>query len=258
VSTTVPVRDAATVVLLRDGDAGIETWLLTRVAQMAFAAGMSVFPGGRVDERDAALPMAGDTAALAARFDCAPELARALVGAAVRETFEETGVLLTRPAADLSPEVAAQVRADVEEGRRGFGDVLAEYGLAIDTDALRPWARWITPAGERRRYDARFFVGALPDGVEPQDVTSESSAAGWLPVRIALEQGLRGERGLMPPTQVTLNAIAAHPTVADVLAAAAAQPLTPVEPRLQVAPDGTPSVLLPDGTVVEIPKALLA
>src|SRR5882757_5628475 len=98
----VPIRDASTVVLLRDGAAELEVWLLTRVTNMAFASGMSVFPGGQVDPADATLPWAGrDPLQFAADFGCDVELARSLVGAAVRETFEETGVLVTQPSADL-------------------------------------------------------------------------------------------------------------------------------------------------------------
>src|SRR6184192_969444 len=111
--TDQPVRDAATVVLLRDGPMGIEAWLLTRVEKMVFAAGMSVFPGGRVDEEDADLPWSGPPPTrFAARFRCPERLARSLVGAAVRETFEETGILLTKPVAALP-----EARADVEAGR---------------------------------------------------------------------------------------------------------------------------------------------
>lgn len=249
----VPVRDAATVVLLRDGVDGIEAWLLTRVTQMAFAAGMSVFPGGRVDPADAALPLAGDVGEVATRFDCPDELARALVGAAVRETFEETGVLLTVPPADL-----AEYRAAVESGELPFGELLARHGLAVDVRALRPWSRWVTPAGEVRRYDTRFFVGALPDGAQAQDVTTESSAASWLPIGEALDQAQRGERKLLPPTMITLLAIQSHGTVADVLAAAAEQSLAPVRPKLSVGEDGSVSVELPDGSVHPLPPSLLA
>lgn len=241
---SVPIRDAATVLLLRDGASGIETWLLTRVTQMAFAAGMTVFPGGRVDEADSSLPMAGDADAVAARLGCADELARALVGAAVRETFEETGVLLTVPPATLP----ADVRADVEAGRVGFGDLLATHDLAVDVAAVQPWSRWVTPEGESRRYDTRFFVGTLPDGAEPADVTSESSAAAWLPIGVALEQAQRAERKILPPTMVTLLAIQACGTVDEVLRAAPAQSMDPVRPTLTIGDDGTVTVTLPDGT----------
>jgi 8-oxo-dGTP pyrophosphatase MutT (NUDIX family) len=252
----VPVRDAATVVLIRDAldGSGIEAWLLTRVTQMAFAAGMSVFPGGRVDDTDAALPFAGDLRAVATRFDCSEELARALVGAAVRETFEETGVLLTVPPA---PDLAAS-RAEVEAGTLSFGDLLESHGLAVDVSALLPWSRWVTPEGEVRRYDTRFFIGALPEGAEAQDVTSESSAAAWLPIGVALEQAQRGERQLLPPTMITLMAVQAFATVADVLASAADGVITPIRPNVRVADDGSVTVQLPDGSVHPIPRSMMA
>jgi 8-oxo-dGTP pyrophosphatase MutT (NUDIX family) len=251
--SAVPVRDAATVVLLRDGVAGIEAWLLTRVTQMAFAAGMTVFPGGRVDDADADLPFSGTAyAQVAARFGCAERLARALLGAAVRETFEETGVLLTVPAVDLS-----QLRADVEAGRLGFGDTLREHGLNVDAEGLLPWARWVTPAGEIRRYDTRFFVGALPAGARAQDVTSESSSAAWVGVGTALEQAQRGERFMLPPTLSTLASLAAFGTVAEALSAAGARSLEPVRPRIRITDGGEVFADLPDGSSVPIPRTMI-
>jgi 8-oxo-dGTP pyrophosphatase MutT (NUDIX family) len=250
---TAEVRDAATVVLLRDGEDGLEAWLLTRVTGMAFAGGMTVFPGGRVDDDDAALPMSGgDFAAIAARFECSEELARALIGAAVRETFEETGVLLSVPPADLSG-----ARADVELGRVPFGELLRANGLAVDAGALRPWARWVTPAGEVRRYDTRFFVGALPDSAVAQDVTVESSEASWYGIGAALEAAQRGERKMLPPTVATLGSLQGFATVADALAASDGRSLAPVRPELRIGTDGSVAVELPDGTTVPIPSSLL-
>ncbi|TAM81319.1 MAG: NUDIX domain-containing protein [Jatrophihabitans sp.] len=247
----VPVRDAATVVLLRDGDAGIEAWLLTRVREMAFAAGMSVFPGGRVDPDDAGLPFPGGAGAeVARRFGCALPAARAYLGAAVRETFEETGVLMTTPAADLSG-----ARPDVEAGRVSFGDLLRANGLRVDADALRPWSRWITPPGESRRYDTVFFVAALPADARAQDVTTESATAGWVPVAEAVEQAQRGERGLLPPTIVTLASIMAFATVADVLAASPQRSLEAISPAISVRGDRIVATL-PDGTDVTLPAGL--
>jgi 8-oxo-dGTP pyrophosphatase MutT (NUDIX family) len=249
----VPVRDAATVVLLRDGAGGVEAWLLTRVVQMAFAAGMTVFPGGRVDPADASLPLVGaDVATLAARFGCDEATAHALLGAAVRETFEETGVLLSLPVADLSG-----ARADVERGLVSFGELLRANGLAVDAGALHAWSRWVTPAGESRRYDTRFFVGALPEAAEAADVTSESSAAAWVSVTAALEEAQRGERKMLPPTLSTLASLAGFATVADVLGASGERSLDPVRPQVRVGEDGSVAVELPDGTLVPIPKGMV-
>jgi len=247
----VPIRDAATVVLLRDGTAGIEAWLLTRVREMVFAAGMSVFPGGRVDEADVDLPFApGAGAEVAERYGVDERHARALLGAAVRETFEEAAALLTSPVAALSG-----ARADVEAGRVSFGELLRGNGLRIDAEALRPWSRWITPPGEVRRYDTRFFVGALPDGAEAQDVTSESSSAGWVGVGEALEQVQRGERGMLPPTVATLASLAPFRTVEQALDAAPGRSLDAISPTIRA--DGEKVIAtLPDGSEFELPKAL--
>jgi 8-oxo-dGTP pyrophosphatase MutT (NUDIX family) len=243
------VRDASTVVLLRDGDGGVEAWLLTRVRQMAFAAGMSVFPGGRVEASDADVPWAGTPAAdFARRLGCSEAIARALVGAAVRETFEETGVLLSMPGADLRA-----ARHDVESGRVSFAGLLREHGLAVDALAVRPWARWITPEGEPRRYDTRFFVAALPPGAVAEDVTSESSVAGWVRVADAIAQYERGERPMFPPTIDTLRSISALPSVSDVLAAAAERSVDAVRPLLGADEAGA-YVDLPDGTRVRLPR----
>jgi 8-oxo-dGTP pyrophosphatase MutT (NUDIX family) len=220
------MRDASTVVLLRDGTQGVEVWLLTRVAHLAFAAGMTVFPGGRVEPGDADLPWAG-----------APPAEPAPVGAAVRETFEETGVLLGVPGLDLSAE-----RADVEAGRTPFGALLRSYGAAIDASGLRPWARWVTPEAEERRYDTRFFVAALPAATEPAAVTGEAVRAEWLRVAEALAQRERGERRMLPPTIMTLRSIAPFPALADVLAAAPGRSLEPVRARIE-----NGQVVLPGG-----------
>jgi 8-oxo-dGTP pyrophosphatase MutT (NUDIX family) len=248
--TPVAVRDAATVVLLRDGASGIEAWLLTRAVGMVFAGGMSVFPGGRVDDADAGLPLTGgDLAELARRFGCDGPTAHGLVGAAVRETFEETGVLLTVPSADLSG-----ARADVELGRVSFGDLLRANGLALDGAALHPWARWVTPENEGpRRYDTRFFVAELPETAVAADVTVESSEASWVPVGEALEQAQRGERGLMPPTLMTLTSLLPFASVSQVVAASETRDLAAIRPTVRIDGDAV-FVELPDGTLVPVPR----
>lgn len=252
-SAAAAIRDAATVVLLRDHVDGLQAWLLTRVTQMVFAAGMSVFPGGRVDDADADLPFGPDAgAAVAERFGCDIALARRLLGAAVRETFEETGVLLSVPTADLS-----DARTDVEAGRVGFGDLLRAHDLTVDSDALQPWARWITPPGEVRRYDTRFFVAALPDGADAADLTTESSAADWVRPGDALEQAQRGERGLLPPTLVTLASLQPFGTAAEVLAAADGRSLDAISPDVRV--EGERIIAeLPGGETFELPRSLFS
>nr|BFE46957.1 NUDIX domain-containing protein [Saccharothrix mutabilis subsp. capreolus] len=223
----VPVapRDAATVVLVRDADTGFEVFLQRRVLGMAFAGGMTVFPGGGVDPRDADASVAWtgpEPEWWAQRFACSTELARALVCAAVRETFEESGVLLAGPSAgtvvaDTSSYAAAREALVARD--LSFAEFLAREGLVLRADLLRPWANWVTPAEEPRRYDTRFFVAVLPGGQKADDVTSEASDAGWQRPAEALQDWQEGRRLLLPPTWVTLSELAEFPGVADVLAA---------------------------------------
>jgi 8-oxo-dGTP pyrophosphatase MutT (NUDIX family) len=250
--TPVAARDAATVLLLRDAPRGPEVLLLRRVASMAFAAGMHAFPGGGVDPRDGTTDVAWagpEPVAWAARLGSAEPLARALVCAAVRETFEECGVLLAGPSpSEVVADVAA---AEWEASRqallaraRGLGDLLAAAGLVLRSDLLRAWSRWVTPEPEPRRYDARFFVAALPTGQATRDVGGESDATVWLRPAEALAAADAGDIALMPPTSQTLREIGGYRTVAEVLAAAEQRDLAPVRPRLVVHAGGG-HVLLP-------------
>jgi 8-oxo-dGTP pyrophosphatase MutT (NUDIX family) len=229
----VPVRPAATVLLLREGNheppgGGLEVFMVRRSAGMVFAAGMHVFPGGAVDEADAdpAITWFGPppqewAVALAAESG----LARALVVAAVRETFEECGVLLAGTSdAHLVEDVSGpgweQERADVASGRLGLSEVLGRRGLGVRADLLRPWAHWITPPGEPRRFDTRFFVAAAPAGQSPRHVAGEADQSGWVSVAIVLREHAAGRVGLLPPTQVCLEDVATFGSVAPVLATA--------------------------------------
>jgi 8-oxo-dGTP pyrophosphatase MutT (NUDIX family) len=217
-------KDAATVVLLRDTDDGLQAFLLRRVVGMAFAGGMSVFPGGGVDRRDAdvAVGWTGpDAEWWASQFDCPVPLARALVCAAVRETFEESGVLLAGPDAqsivsDTRPYAGA--RKSLVEREFSLAQFLADAGLVLRTDLLRPWANWITPAEEPRRYDTKFFIAALPAGQRADGSTSEADHAEWRRPAEAIDLWKAGERGLLPPTWMTLADLAELPTVADAMA----------------------------------------
>jgi 8-oxo-dGTP pyrophosphatase MutT (NUDIX family) len=241
-------------VILRDGADGIETWMMRRVRAMAFAAGVTVFPGGGVDPRDAdvSVPWIGsDPGTFAARFETDAVTARELVTAAVRELFEETGVLLVDPLPAVDLEVA---RAALEARTLSLSQLLADHGCALDAGAVRPWARWITPPMEKRRYDTWFFVAALPDGVEAQAVSSEADVAGWLGVREVLAAGRNGTSLLLPPTQAMLNDLAAAGTVTAVLAQAAGRSLTPVHPDVRRGADGNINVEA-DGVVYTVPSA---
>ncbi|MEO3798299.1 NUDIX hydrolase [Nonomuraea sp. B10E15] len=219
----VPARDAATVVLLREGP---EVYLLRRKSTMAFAAGAYVFPGGSVDERDAdqAVAWAGPSPAeWGAVFKASERLARALVCAAVRETFEESGVLLAGPGpgsvvADTTGDDWEADRLALIDRSLAFADFLARRGLVLRSDLLKPWAHWITPEIERKRFDTRFFAAVLPDGQRTRDVGGEADQVVWQRPAEAVELARQGKIFLMPPTHRTLTELAACGSVGDVLA----------------------------------------
>lgn len=229
-------RDAATIAVVRDGERGLEAFLMRRQASMAFAAGMYVFPGGSVDPADAeGIDWVGPEASWwAGRFGCSEAVAAALVVAAVRETFEETGVLLAGPdetevhgdTTMLDPE-----RAALERGELSFAAFLGQRGLVLRADLLGPWAHWITPAFEPRRYDTRFFVAVLPEGQRIGTVSDEADTSLWAPLSSVLEAVDAKRAAMLPPTAVTCRELAGL-TADTVLATAAERSITPIEPRL--------------------------
>jgi 8-oxo-dGTP pyrophosphatase MutT (NUDIX family) len=250
-------RDAATVILLRQGTgagpgagagAGVEAFLLRRTAELEFAPGACVFPGGSVDERDAdpGIGWVGPAPEdFAAQLDVPPERARALVCAAIRETFEESGVLLAGDGAGMvdarlvSDSVAlAADRHALLTGTTTLGEVLGRRGLVLRADLLTPWARWITPEVSPRRFDTWFFAAALPAGQtataapEGHADPGESESGTWLRPGAALEAAEAGEITLLPPTAVTLRELAAHQDVDGILARR--RTITPRLPRVTV------------------------
>jgi len=242
-------RDAATVILLRQAAAGVEAFLLRRTAELEFAPGAYVFPGGSVDARDAdsgvgwAGPGPADFAAL---LDVPPHRARALVCAAVRETFEESGVLLAGPSHDDLVRDSAALAADrhaLLAGSTSLAEVLDRRGLVLRTDLLTPWARWITPEASPRRFDTWFFAAALPPGQaataapEGHADPGESESGAWLRPGSALEAARAGQMTLLPPTAVTLGELAGHPDLPAILA------------RRQVITPRLPKVIVEDGRV---------
>lgn len=217
-----PLRDAATVVLVRDAAYGIEVFLQRRVKQMAFAGGMTVFPGGGVDNRDADADLAwtGPEATWwAGQFGSDAEIAQALVCAAVRETFEECGVLLATDAdgAFADPEGLAEDRQRLVEKSLSFAQFLTARGLTLRADLLRPLAHWITPVNEKRRYDTRFFLAAMPDGQHADAETTEAEVARWVNARVAIDSWAAGQHFLMPPTWSQLNYVSQFSTIDELL-----------------------------------------
>jgi len=255
-----PIRQAATVLLLRDGAPGLEVYLLRRTKGMPFAGGMSAYPGGGVDERDGDTDLAWvgpPPADWADAFGCDERLARELVCAAVRETFEEAGVLLAGPAdgAGVVPDVSGD---DWEHQRQALlahdlslAELLAGRGLALRADLLRPFAHWITPPEERRRYDTKFFAALLPTGQEARDVSGEADEAVWTTPGAALTEHAGGTRPMLPPTIHTLGQLQPFPDAATALAGSPPAPLEPISPTFEEGPDGRWAVL-PDGTRIRM------
>ena len=236
-------RPAATVMLIRDTPDGIAVFLMRRHSQMEFAAGTMVFPGGGVDDRDrnTDIAWAGPPPQWwAQRFGIEPDLAEALVCAAARETFEESGVLFAGPADDPDgivgdASVYRDSRHQLATGTLSFADFLRREKLELRSDLLRPWANWVTPEAERtRRYDTYFFVGALPEGQRADGENTESDRAGWTTPRAAIDDFAAGRNFLLPPTWTQLDSLAGR-TVADVLAVE--RQIVSVQPHLEIQGD---------------------
>ncbi|MDQ3155966.1 MAG: NUDIX hydrolase [Actinomycetota bacterium] len=232
-------RDASTVVVVRDGADGLEAYLLRRQQSMKFAPGMYVFPGGGVDKADANtdVPWAGASPAeWAARFGCTEDIARGLVCAAVRETFEESGVLLAGPdehsvVADTSGPEWQAARLALEAHEFSFAEFLLKQGLVLRTDLLGAWAHWITPSFEPRRFDTRFFVAVLPEGQAVGHLAREADRAVWAPLPAVLASVDAGETAMLPPTHITCRELAGL-SANEVLEAALQRRIFPIAPEL--------------------------
>lgn len=202
---SIPAKPAATVMLLRDTDAGIEVFMLRRTTSAAFAGGMYVFPGGKVDEADGS----GDPG---------------YVIAAIRECFEEAGVLLARDeggmaVADGHP--ALTHRHDVHDGTVDLVALCRQHGLRPAIEDLVWVSRWVTPVGEStRRFDTRFFIAVAPAGQTSTHDDNETIASTWIRPTDALQRETRGELTMMPPTIKSLEYLAAHRDSAAVMHAA--------------------------------------
>lgn len=253
-----PVRPAATVMLVRDADDGLEVFMLRRTLQAAFAGGMYVFPGGRVDLADHADELEDVCDGLdderASRLLQIERGGLAYWVAAIRECFEEAGVLLARRR-DADPGIDGAIRFDTPEVQARFDvarheihdldssaslhDLCHTEGLLLITDAIHYVSHWITPVGERRRFDTRFFVARAPQAQEPLHDDTETIESLWVRPVDALERFRAGELAMIPPTIANLEFLLPHAT-ADAALAAAAKVGTPpvILPKLRVDADG--------------------
>ncbi|MGW5104716.1 NUDIX hydrolase [Streptomyces sp. NPDC004100] len=240
--TPVAPRRAATVLLLRDTPAGPAVHMLRRRASMAFAGGAYAYPGGGVDPRDddREIGWAGPSRAWwADRLGVDENGAQAVVCAAVRETFEEAGVLLAGSGPDA---VVGDTSGDDWEADRAaliahelsFAEFLDRRGLVLRSDLLGAWTRWITPEFETRRYDTWFFVAALPEGQRTRETSGEADRTVWTRPEDAAAGYDRGELLMMPPTIATLRQLLPYGTAAEALAAAPERDMTPVLARARL------------------------
>ncbi|MFT4267647.1 MAG: NUDIX domain-containing protein [Xenophilus sp.] len=230
------IEAAASVLLVRDGAGGPEVFMVQRHSRSAVLGGAWVFPGGKVDAGD------GLPDAACARGDAwrerlgepglAPQAALALCMAALREVFEECGVLFAEGADAAATAQATRLCAD----GLPFGDALARLGLAPHLDALQPWSRWITPerpvSFQGRRFDTRFFLAALPPGQSAAHDDHEAVASAWLTPRQALRRYWDGEMALAPPQIMSLAHVGHLPDVAALLAEARMRPPCCVRPHV--------------------------
>lgn len=228
-----PIHDASTVIVLREADRGLETFLLCRHHQSGFMGGAHVFPGGKVDPSDS-------EPSWRARVDRPGEelteqlgetdakVGLGLLVAAVRETFEEAGLLLASATAGVD---LAATREQLLGGAL-FSELANAIDVKIDSTALTPYARWITPKMESRRFDTRFYVAVLPEGQSASHDGTETTSAAWLRPAGAIEDMLAGRIKLAPPTVRTLHWLAQFDDAKSVIADALSRKPPLVRPRL--------------------------
>lgn len=234
-----PIRDASTVIVLREKDGGLETFMLCRHQQSGFMGGAHVFPGGKVDAGDSDTRwldrVHGSPEQITERLgEAEPKRGLGLLVAGVRETFEEAGVLLasTMEGADL-----AKARQQLHDGAQ-FIELADAVDMKIDAMALAPYARWITPKMESRRFDTRFYIAVTPEGQTASHDGSETTSAVWLQPSRAIDDMTCGKIKLAPPTVRTLHWLAEFSDAQSVIDDALSRKPPLVRPRLVTGDDG--------------------
>jgi 8-oxo-dGTP pyrophosphatase MutT (NUDIX family) len=254
--TSVAIVPASTILLLRDTPA-FEVLMVRRHHQIDFASGALVFPGGKIHAGDA--DPAWEERSLG--WDACEPHKRALRIGAIREAYEETGVLLARHGdgshfgGDMR---AAAARAAVTTGERAFLDLVGELDLSLDLDALSVFARWITPDLMPKRFDTWFYVAIAPpdqlavcDGWETVD-------AEWVAPGEAMRLGDAGERKIIFPTRMNLKLLAEAADASDAIARARARTLVTVEPKVSDGPEGRVLVIPADAGYGPVSEPLSA
>ncbi len=245
---------ASTVILLRDSNVSPEVLMLERHARREFLPDLYVFPGGRVEELDRAL---GDRVgglseadAMRALPNVDPDWAMAFYVAAIRETYEESGILLARPrgSRELLDEAAATAlaprRLGVQSGDMAFSEIVEGEDLELAADLLHVHAHWITPEMVPRRFDTIFFSTRTPAGQLALHDGIESTDSVWIRPEVALEEYRGGRRQMIMPTACNLDTIAGFSSAEDALEASRKRPVVPVLPTV-VEEEGRKKMVIP-------------
>lgn len=247
-------RDAATVLVLRERDGQLEVYCVVRSPRSGFLGGALVFPGGKVDAADAPGSFSRHTGRphpRLAELAGSAEVAQSLLVAAARETLEEAGVLAAQAARALVASVTSEVRSGTH-----FAKALEGAGLDVELERLWPFARWITPEAEARRFDARFFLLALPGDQEPSADPHETTRGAFYRPEAALEAFAAGEVQLAPPTTRCLELLASVRTIDEARSLAERQSLLPICPRF--VPGDPPALALPGDPAHEVAEPRVA
>ncbi len=242
----VPAKDAATLILVRGSDAGVEVFCVERNKKSRFVGGAIVFPGGKLDAADGDEAWASlATAPCALRDGFASDEAhlRALAVAAARETLEEAAILHV-VGTGVDDDAVRALRHALGPDEAALASFLTSREARLDLAALRPFARWVTPEAEARRYDTRFFVAVAPEGQSGAHDDHETMASFWAPPAEVLRRFEAGQVQLVPPTHRSLELLATCASTDAVLALADAAKLAPIMPRLVPAGE-TKALVLP-------------
>lgn len=229
-----PLIPAATILMLRDGPTGLEVFMVVRHHQIDFASGALVFPGGKLASGDTLPEVRG----LCDGADDLDDTLLALRVAAVREAFEESGVLLARDDSGSLIEGGRLAglegdRPRLDKGDLAIGDFLTRENLRIACDLLQPYAHWITPKMMPKRFDTHFYLAVAPfDHVAMHD-GSEGVDSVWINPAAALKEAEDGKRTIIFPTRMNLEMLAHSSTVAEAMAAAKTRRIVTVEPRVE-------------------------
>jgi len=252
--TTVPIKAAATVMMVRDRQGGIEpgleVFMLRRTGKASFGAGMYVFPGGRVDDVDHADEIApfceglDDTAASNQLGVDKGGLAYWV--AAIRECFEEAGILLAERRSGEALALGDDERHAVHDGELSMVELCKRHDLVLDLSTTQYVDHWITPVGEKRRFDTRFFVTEAPGDQEGLHDDKETIDSLWVSPQAALDMHAAGELLMMPPTTHNLARLAQSATAADAVAAGEAlTDIVCILPKLRSIDGGKISIAMP-------------